>query len=174
MVDFWYTKNMKFNFESQNNNEESAVDKLKKAGKKAVLSVALAAGFSAGSGEVVAQNQDNLEKDKVENVEQNNRYEHLVQEVDAKELKKILKDYDNVPGGIPKKMFLDQNSEETLYLSDPVFAEIESAAKMASHNHMKMAGKLTPWPTSFVRESSNGYEYVTVTLKKHVDTINKQ
>jgi hypothetical protein len=138
-----------------------------------VLSAALAAGLSAGSGEAVAQNQDEFGKDKVENVEQKNKYENLVQEVENKELGRILKSYENTPGGLPKKIFLTQNEDEIFYVSEPVFAEIESAAKMASHNNMKLAGKLSVRPYDFVRKTSGGYEYVTVTLKRHVDAMSK-
>ena len=165
---------MKFNFEKPSNSEESSINKLKKAGKKAVLSVALAAGLSAGSGEVVAQNQDDLEKDKIENAESNNPYEHLALKVGSEELEEMLKGYESVPGGLSKEIFLSQNADEIFYLSEPVFAEIEALAKMSAHNNMKLAGKLPSQVADFFKKSSDGYTCVTVVLKRHVDMMSAE
>ncbi len=79
---FWYDLNMKFNFETPSNNEESKLDKVKKAGKKVILSAALAVGLSAGSGEAVAQNQGDVFDDKVENIEQIKDFESYFAEIE--------------------------------------------------------------------------------------------
>ena len=162
---------MNFNPEKINNNEESKAEKLRKLGKKAVLSAALAAGLSTGSGEAVAQNQDDLEKDKIENVESNNPYEHLVSKVNAEELENILEEYENVPGGFPKETFLSQNANEIFYVSKPSSADIASGAQVWAHSDMRRARKLTAAPSDFVRNTSSGYTYITVTLKKDVDSM---
>jgi len=150
------------NFESPNINEESNLDKLKKVAKKAILSATLVAGLSAGSGEAVAQNQDR-DEDKIESVDQNNKYEKLVEEVDAKGLEKLLEGYDSTPGSMPLSMLLKAHKDKNFYVSEPTFSTIQSAAQLHSQQKMKLAGKLNAWPLSFIKKTSGGYSYITVT-----------
>ncbi|MFT5360102.1 MAG: hypothetical protein ACI88L_000584 [Candidatus Paceibacteria bacterium] len=128
------------NFESLNSNEDSKLDKLKKAGKKAVFSTALAVGLSAGSGEVIAQNQDNLSRDKIENVGKSNPYEKMVKEVDSKKLKKLLKGYEPSKVGMPVSRAAVLFSDREFVVTDPVVGQTESAANMQALEIVKGSG----------------------------------
>jgi hypothetical protein len=162
---------MKFNFEKPNNNEESNVDKLKRAGKKAVFSAALAAGLSAGSGEAVAQNQDNLEKDKIENVESNNPYEKLVQRVDAKELKNLLKDYKGALGQMPLSMILEEHKDEKFYVSEPTPGLTKSGGAFLAEEKMRLAGKRSVTQYDFYKKTDKGFTYLLVFPESSTRTI---
>jgi len=72
---------MKFNFELQNKNEESGVDRIKKGVKRAALGAMLVTGLSAGSGEAFAQNQV-AKKDKIENAEGIKDFNSYINEIE--------------------------------------------------------------------------------------------
>jgi hypothetical protein len=144
------------NFESPNNNEDSKLDKLKKAGKKAVFSTALAAGLSAGSGEAVAQNQEDLLGDKIENVEQENKYEHMTQEVDAKGLKKLIDGYEGAIGQPPLSMILKNYKDQNFFVSRPIPGMTKTGASFHASEEMKLSGKWSPAQYEFYKNTSRG------------------
>lgn len=106
--------------------------------KNVVLATTLATGIGmVGSQDLKAGGVTSGNKASIENLQK----EHVLHGVDAKQLKKLVSDYESSPG-VPLEMFLDAHKGDSFTVVEAV-GQTSIAAKISAEEKLKVDGKIS-------------------------------
>lgn len=130
-------------------------EKPKKILKNTFLAGAITAGV-VSEGDATAQTIENAidRKDmQIEHTDESRQDSFGIESVEVKNLKKLLKSYEAVPGQIPIEMFLEKNSDKMSFLVTQGIGATFTSASLSAHEILKKSG-LSPVLT-FTRQLPN-------------------
>ena len=116
--------------------------------KNVILTTTLAAGMLGGIPDAKAGNGGGS-KAGIETLKQ----EHLMHSVDAKQLKKVLSEYETSPGSVPLDMFLSVHKDQLFTVTEAV-GQTSTAASLSAEQKLRAEGKVSS--KSFAKNLGNG------------------
>ena len=133
----------------------------KKAIKNTFLAGTVALGMLPTQNLDAQTTQGDAHKHTIQNLEQ----DHFEAGVSAKELKSILKGYDNLPGNMPLDMMLSSYQGNTFKVSEFV-GQTEAAAQMQAQHELSKSGRVFSVGT-FTKNLDNGnVSVIVIALEK--------
>lgn|SRR3989338_2654015 len=123
--------------------------------RKVFLSLLFTSGLVGSAQFTEAQQIQDSNETKIENTVQENAFQKIAHDIEIKDIKKSLKGYEPVPGGLPLNMVIEKFADKKFKIMDPVVSQTQSAGEMQASVMIMKAG-IKGQQFSFIRNLENG------------------